>query len=181
MDKKKTQTIITVAGIATIVAALIIICVLGVVVKRGNIQRSVKYGTATMKYVDKNEAAVSPMRPMDDDEALKSLNYFAFQVTSKEKGTQFIYFDPISGNTLDKKYVKTALTVFDGKKETIVGYPKMIEDFDNYVPEYGYQIYKSDIDPNVEYRFRAWIDIGADPKEVANKVFKVKIKAYGAA
>ena len=37
MNKKKTEKIITIAGIATIVAVLIIICYLSVVVKKGQI------------------------------------------------------------------------------------------------------------------------------------------------
>lgn len=181
MNKKKTEKIITIAGIATIVAVLIIICYLSVVVKKGQIIKSVNYGTITMTYVDQNIAAISPMKPMDDQEALESANYFAFQLTSKSKTKQYIYFEPLKDNTLDKKYVKVALTSYDGEKETIVGYPKMVEDFNEYAPEYGYLIYNGELDSKVEYRFRVWIDSIADSKEVANTKYGVKVKAYGAA
>lgn len=181
MDKKKTELIITIVGVTIILITLVTICYFGIAVKRGEIMKTAKYGTVTMSYVDKNIIAVSPMKPMTDEEALESTNYFAFQITSKSKTKQYIYFDPLDDNTLDKKYVKVALTVCDGEKETIIGYPKMVLDFDNYAPEYGYLLYSGDVDSKVEYRFRIWIDIDSDPKEVENTNYKVKIKAYGAA
>ena len=181
MEKSKRELIITISGIAIIVIALFTICYLSVVVKSGKMTRNVKLGTITMTYVDQNIAAVAPLKPMDDDVAMASTNYFAFKLTSKKPTTEYIYFDPLKDNTLDKKHVKVALTVYDGQKETTIGYPKMVMDFDNYSPGYGYLVYSGEINSEVEYRFRIWVDIGSKQEEVSNLKYRVRVNAYGAA
>lgn len=180
-NKNKKELIITIVGIAIIVILLFIICYLSVVVKSGKMTRNVKLGTITMSYVNQNIIGVAPLQPVDDDVALVSNNYFAFKITSKKPTTEYIYFDPLKDNTLDTKHVKVALTVYDGKNETIIGYPKMVMDFDNYSPGYGYLIYKGEINSEAEYRFRIWIDIGSKQEEVSNLKYRVRVNAYGAA
>ena len=181
MDKSKKEIIITAIGITVIVIALFIICYFSVIVKGGKMNRNVKLGTITMSYIDANIAAVAPLKPQDDIDALASTNYFAFKITSKKPTTEYIYFDPLKDNTLDKKHVKVALTIYDGQKETTIGYPKMVMDFDNYSPGYGYLVYRGEINSEVEYRFRIWIDIGSKQEEVTGLKYRVHVNAYGAA
>lgn len=180
MEKKKKERIIAALGITIIVLALCILCYSTIVVKNEKLMKNIKCGTLNMSYIGNNVAMVSPMKPMQDDDALESNNYFSFKLSSDNSTKQYIYFEPFKDNTLSKEFVKVSLSTYDGTKENVIVTPTMIGEFDSYEQDYGYLLYSDKISSDVEYRFRIWIDENANQEEVSRLKYKVYIKTNGA-